>query len=357
MRWLLLAKDFIRYQLTGRVLTDFSDASGTLLFNTTERRWSEQILSRFDISPDLLPQLVNSADFAGEVLPGASKATGLHEGTPVYVGSSDICAAVLGSGPDSRATAVVSLGSAGQVVALRQTPTMDAEGRVNLLCHGVPSSWILMGAIQNAGIAVQWALNGSFGGSERGASRPDLRAIESRLAELEPELSDPIFLPYLTGERTPHMDDRSAGVLFGVRPQHNRFHVLRAVYEGVAFALHECSLVLSELGSSIENLRVCGGVAGGETLLKILASTVGKPVSPAAHLDASAYGAALWARAGAEGDLAVAHAPTGGRAGDSVMPDPAKQDFYRKRFHLFQTIYKDLKPSFALLAEQAAGQD
>lgn len=356
IRHIVLPKDFVRYKLTNEILTDFSDASGTLMFNTVERKWSDVIMRWSGLSTEILPDVAYSAECAGYLSVEASSVTGLPARVPVYVGSSDVAAAVIGSGAVSRQTGVVSLGSAGQAIVSTGTPQVDRKSRVNLLCHGVPNEWMLMGAIQNAGNAIDWFMGNSFTSSEDG-KRPDYEQIEKRVSELEMHQRDPIFLPYLTGERTPHMDETAAGVLFGLRPHHGRYHGLRAVYEGIAFAIRDSVEVLREMKADAHEFRLCGGGTASGTLLNILADNLLRPLEVSSQRDASAYGGALWAWAGSKGDLGVDVPPPEKGTEARITPSDENASFYENRFRLYQKLYRDLRPSFECLVSGVLKSD
>ena len=350
IRHVLLPKDFIRYKLTNELLTDYSDASGTLMFNPASGRWSDAVLSAVGIDKEILPEVAYSAECGGYVSHEASEVTGIPEFVPVYVGSCDVSAAVVGSGAVSENTGVVSLGSAAQVIVTTGKPVIDWKSRINLLCHGVPDEWMLMGAVQNSGSAVEWFLEQAFSETSNSGDH-DYEQLERQLSELPMRADDPVFLPYLTGERTPHMDENAAGVLFGLRPHHGKFHILRAVHEGIGFSIRDCVEVLREMHADAARFMLCGGGSASGPLVRILTANLNRPVLVSSQRDASPRGAALWAMAGSSGDLRLERIPAVEGTEAERSPDTMTKQFYDHRFDLYRKIYHDLRSSFELLAE------
>jgi xylulokinase len=287
-RHALLPKDYLRYRLTGALATEASDASATLLFDVARRRWAAEIIGALELSPDMVPAVIASASVGGGVTRQAAAALGLREGIPVAAGAGDQAAAAMGCGLVDPGMMLVTMGSGGQVFAPLTTPTPDPELRVHCFCHAREDRWHLLGAVQNVGLALDW-IRKLFGWS-----------WERLLGEAEsvaPGADGLLFLPYLTGERTPHMDPAARGTLWGLTLAHGPAHVARAALEGVTFALKDAVDACLDVGASAERLVVAGGGARNPFRRQLLADVVGRPLHLADVEDASAKGAAVLAGA------------------------------------------------------------
>jgi xylulokinase len=292
-RWALQPKDWLRLRLTGEAAAESSDASATLLYNLFSDDWDNTVVEALGLRPGLLAPLVASAEVAGTLTREAAKFLGLRAELPVAAGAADTAAAMLGGGLLRPGLVQLTVGTGGQIVAPKSAPVPDPHRRTHLYRAATPDLWYSMAAIQNAGLALEWARN------TLGASWHDV--YEEAFA-LSPGAGGVVFLPYLGGERTPRFDADARGAWVGLGLEHGRGHLLRAALEGVAFALLEGLEALEEAGTTIPELRLAGGGTAEEPWQQLLADVLGRPlrVLPGGVAAvASARGAALLAGAAA----------------------------------------------------------
>lgn len=305
----LLAKDYIRWRLTGALATEPSDASGTLMFDTARRRWSRAIMDAVDLPMSLLPDLGGSAEILGRVR-GDGTVTGLARGTPVVGGGADNACGAAGVGAIRPGEAVSSWGTSGTLLAPTSEPLVDPGLRAHTFCHVAPDTWYVMGVVLAAGGAFAWYRDRVVGFGSDTAVPGDALALE---ASTVPRGADGVtFLPYLQGERTPHRDAAIRACFLGLSLAHTRAHMTRAVLEGVCFALRESLEILRDLGLAPDHLLVTGGGAKSPFVRSLQAEVLGLPVCRVNREEGPAYGAALLAAtgAGAFPDLAAAAAAT-----------------------------------------------
>lgn len=340
----LLAKDFVRYRLTGTLASEPSDASGTLMFDTARRRWSREILEAVQVDPALLPELGGSSEVLGVVSANAAVATGLEAGTPVVGGGADNACGAAGVGAVSAGEMVVSWGTSGTVLAPSDEPRVDPGLRVHTFCHVAPELWYLMGVVLSAGGAFAWY---------RDHLAPELASDEERDARLVEEArgvpagADGLtFLPYLQGERTPHRDAAARGAILGLSLAHRRAHLTRAVLEGVCYALRDSVGILRELGVREGTLLLTGGGARSPFLRQLQAEVFGAPVTTVNREEGPAYGAALLAAVGvgAFADLGRAVRATLER-GEPLRPEPGAHARYTEPYRRFLAAYAAAVPS------------
>jgi xylulokinase len=362
---ILTAKDELRRRLTGAYATDVVDASGTLLFDIHERRWSPAILDALGMDVALLPPVHDSGAITGRVTPAAAEATGLAVGTPVVAGGGDAaCAAYgagLGRGPGAAAAGadvLVSIGTAGQIFALLDQPRIDPGGRVHTLCSVLPERWYLMGAILAAGHTLSWLARavGDPRAPESAAdgARPEVGQLLAEASGVLPGADGLLFLPHLLGERSPHMDPTARGAFVGLTTMHTRAHLARAAVEGVALALRDALAVFHELGLTPGRVLLAGGGARDPLWRRVLAGVLALPVVMGATEHGSAYGAALLA-ARALGDGAAA-APDGVPDAAAAHPSSVTQPeapavaLYDRLYAAYRPLYAALRPTVDALA-------
>ena len=339
----LLAKDFIRYRLTGVLATEPSDASGTLMFDPARLRWSEEVLQAAGISRALLPDLGGSSEVLGHVTPDAARHTELAEGTPVVGGGADNACGAAGVGVIMPGDAVASWGTSGTVLAPTDQPIVDPGLRAHTFCHVTPGIWYVMGVVLSAGGAFAWYRDQL---ARELASLPNADAmLDAEAASVAPGADGVTFLPYLQGERTPHRDASARGAFLGVSLAHTRAHLTRAVVEGIAFALRDSLSILHELGLSPKELLLTGGGAKSAFIRRLQADVYGLPVSTVNREEGPAYGAALLAAVGvgAFPDLRAAAAATLTRA-PSEPPDSQTGREYQRAYERFRESYRAAKP-------------
>ena len=335
----LLAKDYVRYRLTGALATEPSDASGTLLFDTARRRWSGEMLDAVELPASLLPDLGESAEVLGRLSPAAAAATGLAEGTPVVGGGGDNACGAAGVGAVAPGNTVASWGTSGTVLAPMAEPRIDPRMRAHTFCHVAPDAWYLIGVVLSAGSAFAWYRD-RFAREYTDASEANA-ALRAEAATIAPGADGVTFLPYLQGERTPYRNAALRGALLGLSLAHSRAHVTRAVLEGVAFALRDCLEILRELELPLDQVLLTGGGARHALLRQLQADVFGLPVVTVNREEGSAYGAALLAAvgAGAFPDLAAAARATIARNAPEP-PDPHAADAYGPLFARFRDAHR-----------------
>ncbi|MEM2788375.1 MAG: xylulokinase [Candidatus Bathyarchaeia archaeon] len=298
----LLPKDYVKFRLTGSLNTDYSDASATLLFNVRRREWADTAISELNFPREVFPEVLESAKIAGEVTPEASKETGLSAGTPVVAGGGDSQVGAIGCGVIEPGIISSNIGTGGQIFATIDEFKFDPKYRIHTFCHAVPGKWCLQGAILSAGLSLRW-FKENFAHIEDAAGslcKIDPYELLSKEAELsEPGSNGLIFLPYLLGERSPHMDPFARGGFFGLTFNHRRHHFVRAIMEGVVFALRDCLEIVRELGVRVEKVVARGGGAKNNLWLQIQADVYNSTVFRAEIEEDAAFGAALLAGVGA----------------------------------------------------------
>jgi xylulokinase len=321
----LLPKDYVGLRLTGELAADVSDASGTLLFDVARRRWSEEVTGALEIPLEWLPPALESPQERGR-----------RYGVPVAAGAGDQAAGALGVGVDHPGRASVVLGTSGVVFAAMPEFRADPQARLHTFCHAVPGAWHAMGVMLSAAGSLGWFHNALAPGEE----------IESLLAEAErwpPGAGGVTFLPYLTGERTPHADPEARGAFTGLHATHDRGALTRAVLEGVAYGLRDSLDLLRETGLEVSVGRVSGGGARSALWLKIVASVLELPLEHVAVDEGAAYGAALLGGVAA-GAFADVHEAVGVcvHATETIEPDPEWAGLYREHRSYFRALYPAL---------------
>ncbi|WP_157067024.1 xylulokinase [Alicyclobacillus shizuokensis] len=347
----LLPKDYIGFRLTGVRATDVCDASGTLLFDVAHRTWSEEMCRALDIPLAWLPQVFESGEITGHVTPAAADLLGLPAGIPVVAGAGDQGAGAVGLGIVNPGTVSVVLGTSGVVLTPSARPVRDPLGRVHTFCHAVPGQWFTMGVTQAAGGSLQWYRRQLAQLEDATAllSGQDVYDLLTREAAKAPAgAGGVLFLPYLLGERTPHLDADARGSWVGLDWRHGRSEMVRAVLEGVAFSLRECWSCLADSGLAADTWRVSGGGAKGRLWVEILASVLQRPIQIVHGIEGPAFGAAILAAVGA-GVVEPQGMADWIEVADVVEPNSAWQSLYDRQYGLYQQAYQALKPVFPAL--------
>lgn len=345
-RKLLLPKDYVRMMLTGDVCTDFSDASGSLLLDVRRRCWSQELASAAGVGLDVLPEIKGSDEVAGELSGRAAELLGLKPGVEVATGGGDSMVGALGCGVMRRGTWSVNIGTGGQILSPTEEPTTDPEGRVNTFCHVAHDMWVLQGSILSAGLSLRWFRN-ALGTEEAEVSRLcgiDVYDLLTSEAATAPPCSDGLlFLPYLVGERTPHNDPNARGVFFGLNLTHDKARVVRAVMEGVAFALRDCAAAIEDLGLTPEVLVFRGGGSRSRLWREILSNVLSRAVVSAAQLNDVSFGSCILAgtACGIWRDLRHACEKIV-RYGETSFPDPRISGMYEAQYRLYSSLYTSL---------------
>jgi xylulokinase len=352
---ILLPKDYIRFMLTGEFATEVSDASGMQLLDIQHRCWSAEVLEKLEIDPALLAKVYESPEVTGRITSAAAALTGLAEGTIVVGGAGDNAAAAVGMGVVVDGKAFTTIGTSGVVFAHTSQMKLDPKGRVHTFCCAVPGEWHVMGVTQGAGLSLQWFRNQFCSIEIRSAKEQEIDPYEvmtAEAAEIAIGSDKLIYLPYLMGERTPHLDPDCRGVFFGLSAKHTRAHLIRAVLEGVTFSLMDCVSVLKEMGVTFTEMLACGGGGRSPLWRSMMADVFGYPVKTVASAEAPALGVAILAGVGAGLFPSVQEACAGIiQEQTSVQPNSANHAEYQKYYALYGELYPVLAPEYKALAK------
>lgn len=331
---LLCPKDYIRLKLTGRAGAEVVDASSTCLFATARRDWAWDIIDRFQLPRRLFPHAAESMETAGTVTRACAEETGLPAGVPVIYGSGDQPAQSIGNGVFTEGRLISNIGTGGQISAFVREPVYDPVLRTNTFCHAIPGGYTIFGATLCAGMSLNWAKNKVF-------HLEDYRQVNREAEAVPPGAEGLIYLPYLSGERTPHMDPDAKGMFFGLTLAHERGHFLRAVMEGVAYSLRECLDLLRELGVDAETVIASGGGASSPLWCQIQADVFQKLVQVCTVAEQACLGACILAAAGTGLLPTVEEACRRFVTLDSRIyePDPVRQEIYDAGFETYRELY------------------
>src|SRR5690242_20401841 len=269
VRKVLLPKDYVRFRLTGEYGSDVSDASGTALFDVVRRRWSYELASRLGLDHSILPAVQESDAVSGKISVAAAAATGLAAGTPVVAGAGDQAASAMGNGIVEPGLVSCTVGTSGVVFAHIALPAYDPPGRVHTFCHAVPGAWHVMGVTQGAGLSLQWFRNQLARGME-------YDALTAEASQASAGSHGLYWLPYLMGERTPHLDAAARGGWIGLTASHTRADLIRSLLEGVCYSQKDCLDIIAQMGASVTAVRVSGGGARSAFWRQMLADVFGK---------------------------------------------------------------------------------
>lgn len=285
VRTVLLPKDYVRYRMVGELGSEPSDACSTLLFDTAKRSWSAPLLREMKIDRELLPEIHGSTAIAGELQAPLATEMGLPPGIPVVYGGGDQACQALSQGAIEPSLGTCTIGTGGQILVPIREPTGDSELRTHMFCHVFPDLWYLMAATLSAGLSFRW-LRDNILYSQTYSQMADL-------AESAPPGNEGlIFLPYLVGERTPHMDPEARGAFIGLTRRHQTQHIIRAVMEGVVFSLRQGLDSIRQSHVQIDSLTASGGATKHPLWLQIMADVLEMPISVSTVQESAATGAA-----------------------------------------------------------------
>lgn len=344
-RQILLPKDYIRYRLTGEYAMDKADGSGTILFDLKKRNWSDELLEGLDIPSEWLPKTFEGPEITGYISEKAAQETGLKKRTPVVAGGGDQAAQAVGVGAVESGIIALTLGTSGVVFASTPTALVEPEGRLHAFCHALPDTWHFMGVMLSAAGSLQWYKD-TFAAS----STYDELLLEAEAAP--PGSEGLLFLPYLSGERTPHPDPLARGAWVGLTLRHSRCHLTRAVLEGVAFGIKDSFTLIQQAGlGEISQVRISGGGAKSVLWKKIIADVLDVELVEVNTAEGAAYGAALLAGVGAGfyPDVSTACHSTI-KITSSTAPSVQAQ-IYQELYPVYQNLYPQLKNQFAAIGE------
>jgi xylulokinase len=341
----MLPKDYVRFRLTGERAIDMADASGTLLLDVTHRRWSTEVLSKSGIDVGLLPALYESSQVCGKVSAAGAEATGLKAGTPVVAGAGDQAAGAVGMGIARAGAVSATIGTSGVVFAATDRPALDPKGRLHTFCHAIPGRWHVMGVTQAAGLSLRWFRDrfGVLSAVQANAGR-DPYDILAEEASAAPAGSEGAFwVPYLMGERTPHLDPNARAALVGLTASHTRGHVIRAVMEGVAYSLRDTFTIFEEMKIPVTSIRLGGGGARSPLWRQIQADVYAHEVEIVAAEEGAAYGAAILAGTGVGAWSSVDEAcDKVVRVASRIAPDRAAAKTMKRGYRRYRKIYPAL---------------
>ena len=339
----LLPKDYVRYRLTGDYALDKADGSGTILFDLAARDWSAEVVTALGIDPAWLPATFEGPSVTGLLHVAAAAATGLRPGTPVVAGGGDQAANAVGVGAVEPGTVALSLGTSGVIFAPTDAPLVEPSGRVHAFCHAVPGRWHLMSVMLSAAGSLRWfrdTLAPGVGFAELVAMAAEVPAGSEGL----------LFLPYLTGERSPHPDPLARGAFVGLTLGHDRRHMTRAVLEGVAYGLRDGRDLMVEAGMAPPaQIRASGGGTASPLWCQILADVLGAEIATVSTTEGAAFGAALLAGVGAGWDPSVEAATTRVVTATPVAAPGPDAAGHAARHAVYRDLYPALAPSFRRL--------
>lgn len=346
VRQILLPKDYVRYRLTGAYGTDRAGGAGTVLFDLAARDWSAEVADALGIPMEWLPPTHEGPETTGVISAAAAAATGLRAGTPVVGGGGDQAAGAVGVGAVREGIVSLVLGTSGVVFATVDQPFVEPNGLLHSFCHSVPQRWHMMGVMLSAAGSLRWY---------RDTVAPGVGFDEllAPAADVPPGCDGLVYLPYLTGERTPHPDPLARGAFVGLTVRHALPHMSRAVLEGVAFGLRDSFELMKGAGlSSIQQVRVAGGGARSPLWRQILADVLDSELVTVNTTEGAAYGAALLAGVGAgawpdvESACDAAITITG-----STLPQTETVAQYQRVYDIYRGLYPTLKSTFDALAD------
>ena len=341
VRQVLLPKDYARFRLTGEYATDRAGAGGTLMLDLETRDWSAELLEAFDIPPEWLPPTHEGTAVTGRLSARAAELTGLAPGTPVVGGGGDQAAQAVGVGAVTPGVVALTLGTSGVVFASSERPLTDSRGRLHAFPHALPGTWHVMGVMLSAAGSLRWY---------RDTLTPDMEydLLLKKAGRVEPGCEGLFFLPYLSGERTPHADPFARGAFVGLTLKHGRAHLTRAVLEGVAFGLRDNLALMREVGlGAVGQVRISGGGARSPVWRRILAAVLGVDLVSVETGEGAALGAALLAGVGVDAWPSVEAACADAvRLGETTVTDPAAGAAYDEIYRRFREHYPAMRPLF-----------
>jgi xylulokinase len=354
LRQVLLPKDYVRYRLSGTFASEVSDASGTLLLDVRNRRWSHELIGKLGLDPSILPPCYESHEVSSQVSPIGASECGLAVGTPIVGGAGDQPASAVGNGIVRGGVVSATLGTSGVVFAHSDTPEFGPAGVLQAGCHAVAGAWHTMGVVLSAGGAMQW-LRDELGQVEvaeagrRGVDPYELLTAEA--AGVAAGCEGLVFLPYLTGERTPHFDPYARGGWIGLTVRHNRKHMIRSVMEGVTFAMRDSLELVRKSGVDVRQVRLSGGGARSQFWRHMQADIYGSPVATINAAEGPGFGVALLAHVGTGAFSTVPEACDATiREVEHINTDKSLQNDYNTAYGHYKAAYQALKPIFTEMA-------
>ena len=341
---ILLPKDYVRLKLTGEYAMDKAGGAGTQLFDVRQRDWSQELVMALGIDPAWLPQTFEGTAVTGTLSPSASAATGLPPGIPIVGGGGDQAANAVGTGAVVDGIVALSLGTSGVVFASSDRAIVEADGRLHAFCHAVPGKWHLMGVMLSAAGSLRWY-------RDTLAPQTSFDDLLASAANIPPGSDGLLFLPYLTGERTPHPDPLARGAFIGLTVRHTQAHMTRAVLEGVAFGLRDSFELMKVAGlADVTQVRASGGGTRSPLWRQILADILGAEIVTVNTTEGAAYGAAMLAAVGMGEFGSVVEACEVVVRVNGRTTTSSQSSAYNQTYQLYRSLYSALKPAFHALA-------
>jgi xylulokinase len=344
IRRLLFAKDYVRYRLTGELATDVSDAAGAALFDVAGRRWSAPLLEQLDVPASWLPPVFESHELTGCVSAAGASATGLKAGTPVVAGAGDQPAQAVGSGIVRPGESSLTIGTSGVVFVATSNPVSHPQGVLHNFAHAVPDTWCLMGVVMSAGGSLRWYRDTIGCWGDPGDDADLYERLMGEVEEAPAGSEGLLFLPYLTGERTPHVDPEARGGWIGLTARHGRSHLVRAVVEGITYGLRDALAMVQALHPVDGPILVSGGGARSAVWRQIQADILGRELVTAPETEGAALGVAMLAAVGAGAYASVAEAAGALiRRTGRTEPDAARVRRYEEHYAVYRGLYDTLR--------------
>lgn len=347
---ILLPKDYIRYKLTNVFGSEPSDASGTNLFDIKNMCWSEEILEKLEIDINLLPEIKQSVDIAGTLTENVSKELGLSAYTIVCMGAGDNAAAALGTGIVEKGKAFTTIGTSGVIFAYTDKLIIDKECRVHTFCHAIPNTWAVMSCTLSAGMSLKW-FRDNFCNQEKEIAnllqKDSYDIINEGIKNIPIGAENLIYLPYLMGERSPILDENARGVFFGLSAIHNKYHMIKAIMEGVSYSQKQCLELIKDMGIEIDNMYICGGGAKSDIWRQTISDMYNLNTIALENEEGPALGVAILASVacGIYSDIKDACEKLI-KTKDEVKPIKENYNNYIKFYEIYKNLYINLKESF-----------
>jgi xylulokinase len=341
----LLPKDYLRYKMTGEFFSEVSDASGTSLLDVKNRRWSDEMLKKLDIPREWLPEVRESIEVTGNISAEAASATGLTPGTPVVGGGGDQAAGAVGAGAVREGIISLVLGTSGVVFTHSDQYRIEPEGKLHAFCHSVPGAWHLMGVTLSAAGSLKWYRDKLYPGEKYDSLTKGASGIQAGSEGL-------LFLPYLSGERTPYPDPQAKGTFTGITLRHGKDHFTRAILEGVAYSLRDCYELNKSLGIKADKIIASGGGARSPLWRSIISDLFNLEITTLKCTEGAPYGAAIMAAVGTGYYNSINEACDAMLEADTVTsPDNARSNVYDDFYDLYRELYPTLKESFKKISK------
>ena len=352
----LLPKDYLRLKLTGIAASDVTDAGGTLLLDTAKRRWSREVIDELIIPCDFFPPLYESSQITGQVTGKAANNISLKEKTPVLAGGADQVMAAIGNGVVTKGRIASSIGTGALLTTCIDHPIIKPDRVLHTIPHALPGKWILMGAILSGGSCLDWFFNQVILEGEISSQSNFGQFLSSKTASTSATSKDLLFLPYLGGERTPYLDPQARGAFIGLSLHHSQKDLVRAIMEGVVFALRDCLEEFKKAGIKPSYVTAGGGGARSKVWRQIQADIFNLPVFTANTEDSSAYGASLIAAVGTGIFPTVEEAcQEWVKKENETIPNPEEVEVYEKIYQVYHSLYPKLKEDFHTLSGYSIG--